>query len=140
MAYCNQDGILKMIPQDELTELTADTGDTPDPEVVTEAIAKADAEIDAYLGTRYVTPLSPVPAQVTSLSVDMAIYHLYTRRSLAPMVRRRKYEAALAFLQRVASGEVVLEDVGGEPPGTQHQGVKADGATRLFSRDTLGDW
>jgi len=140
MAYCNQDDILKMIPQDELTELTADTGDTPDPEVVTEAIAKADAEIDAYLGTRYVTPLSPVPAQVTSLSVDMAIYHLYTRRSLAPMVRRRKYEAALAFLQRVASGEVVLEDVGGEPPGTQHQGVKADGATRLFSRDTLGDW
>ncbi len=140
MAYCNQDRILKMIPQDELTELTADTGDTPDPEVVTEAIAKADAEIDAYLGTRYVTPLSPVPAQVTSLSADMAIYHLYTRRSLAPMVRRRKYEAALAFLQRVASGEVVLEDMGGEPPGTQHQGVEADGAIRLFSRDTLGDW
>ena len=140
MAYCNQDDILKMIPQDELTELTADTGDTPDPEVVTEAITKADAEIDAYLGTRYAAPLSPVPAQVTSLSVDMAIYHLYTRRSLAPQVRRQKYEAALVFLQRLAAGEVVLEGVGGEPPGTQHQGVEADGATRLFSRDTLGDW
>ena len=140
MAYCNQDDILKMIPQEELTELTADTGDTPDPEVVTEAIAKADAEIDAYLGTRYVTPLSPIPAQITSLSADMAIYHLYTRRSLAPVVRLRKYEAALAFLQRVAAGEAVLEGMGGEPPGAQHQGVEAEAATRLFSRDTLGDW
>lgn len=140
MAYCNQDDILKMVPQEELTELTADTGDTPDPEVVTEAIAKADAEIDAYLGTRYAAPLSPVPAQVTSLSVDMAIYHLYTRRSLAPQVRRQKYEAALVFLQRVAAGEVVLEGMGGELPGTQHQGVEAEAATRLFSRDTLGNW
>lgn len=30
MAYCNQDDILKLIPRDELAELTAESGDEPD--------------------------------------------------------------------------------------------------------------
>jgi phage gp36-like protein len=61
MAYCEQSDIEKLIPEQELAELTADTGSTPDAEVVTEAIAKADAEIDSYLGVVYTVPLSVPP-------------------------------------------------------------------------------
>jgi len=140
MAYCNQDDILKLIPRDELAELTTETGDEPDPEVVSEAIAKAEAEIDSYLGTRYAVPLSPVPAIVKSLAADLALYHLYSRRSVAPPVRRQKYVDAVAFLKEVAAGRALIEGAGGEPPAARREVAEVESATRIFTRDTQGDW
>jgi len=134
MAYCSEDDILKMMPQAELAELTAESGDIPDPEVVAEAINKAAAEIDSYLQVRYSLPLSPTPELIKSLAVDLAIYHLYSRRSVMPPVRRQNYEAAVAFLKAVAAGQAGLVESAGEPS------AEVSGAGRLFSRDELGDW
>ena len=142
MAYCTQSDLLTMIPLQELAELTADSGDTPDSGVVNEAIHRADAEIDAYLGMRYTLPLSPLPDQVKGLSIDMALYHLYSRRSVAPTVRRQKYEAAISFLKLVAEGEAVVEDVDGDSSmegGQVQVGSEFSSATRLFTRNTQ-DW
>ena len=142
MSYCTQDDLLTMIPLKELAELTADSGDTPDSQVVAEAIQRADAEIDSYLGLRYGLPLTPVPDQVKGLSMDMALYHLYSRRSVAPAVRQQKYEAAVSFLKLVAAEEAVLEqNTSPTSPGTQAQvGSEFSSATRIFSRDTQGNW
>lgn len=63
MAYCAQSDIEKLIPVLELAELTTESGNTPDAAVITEAIAKADAEIDGYLGVMYAVPLSVPPAR-----------------------------------------------------------------------------
>ena len=142
MAYCTQNDLLTMIPLKELAELTADSGDTPDSQVVDEAISRADAEIDSYLGMRHTLPLTTLPDQVKGLSIDMALYHLYSRRSVAPTVRRQKYEAAISFLKLVAEGEAVVEDVDGDssPEGGQVQvGSEFSSATRLFTRNTQ-DW
>ncbi len=136
MAYCSPSDLLNMISSEELTELTADSGDMPNELVVEEAIARADAEIDTYLGGRYSVPVTPVPPRLKALSVDMAIYHLYSRRSVIPAVRREKYEAARAFLEAVAAGRLGLEGAGG---GTGEVGeLKSE--TRVFSRTTLKDW
>lgn len=141
MAYCTQDDLLKMIPPGELTELTADSGDLPDGAVVAEAIAKAAAEIDSYLGVRYPVPLpAPVPERVRALAVDLALYHLYSRRSLAPTVRRQKYEAAVAFLKQVAAGQALVEGVGVETPGGTREIGDLSSATRVFRRDLTEDW
>ncbi len=140
MPYCTQADLLKMIPEKELAELTAESGDTPDDEVVAEAIAKADGEIDSYAGVRYQVPLLPVTSQVKALSVDLAIYHLYSRRSVVPAVRRQRFEAALAFLRAVAEGQAVLEGQGGEPPGTSREVGEVTSASRVFSRDNQSDW
>jgi phage gp36-like protein len=141
MAYCTQNDLLTMIPLQELAELSADSGDTPDSEVVDEAIHRADAEIDAYLGMRYTLPLSPLPDQVKGLSIDMALYHLYSRRSVAPTVRRQKYEAAVAFLKLVAAGESVLENTGDTTSSGDQVvvGSEFSSATRIFTRNTQ-DW
>ena len=61
------------------------------------------------MAVRYVLPLSATPPQVKNLAVDMALYHLYSRRSVAPQVRRQKYEAAVAFLKQVAAGQARVE-------------------------------
>ncbi len=112
MAYCTQDDLLTMIPVKELAELTADSGDTPDGQVVAEAIQRADGEIDSYLGMRYTLPLNPVPDQVMGLAMDMALYHLYSRRSVIPAVRQQKYDAAVSFLKLAAAEGALLEQSG----------------------------
>jgi len=140
MAYSVLEDLLKMIPEEELAQITTESGDDPDPAIVAEAISQADAEIDSYLGRRYQVPLSPVPPRVKALSVDLAIYHLYSRRSVAPPVRRQNYEAAVAFLKQVAAGQAVVEISGGEPPGVNRDLGELTSATRVFKRDTLGEW
>lgn len=140
MAYCTQSDLLTLISQKELAELTAESGDMPDSQVVAEAITRADAEIDAYLGSRYVLPLTPVPDQVKGLSIDVALYHLYSRRSVAPQVRRQKYDAALSFLKHVAAGEAVLEGASELLTETTQVESEFSSATRVFSRTTQGNW
>jgi phage gp36-like protein len=140
MAYSTQDDLFTMISQAELAALTAETGDEPDSQVVAEAITRADAEIDAACGVRYAVPFSPVPERVKSLSADLAIYHLFSRRGVAPEVWRQKYRDALAFLNQVAAGRATLAGSGGEPPAAARQSPDFVSAHRLFSRDNLGEW
>lgn len=140
MAYCTESDLLSLIPQKELAELTTDSGDLPDSQVVTEAIDRADAEIDAYLGSRYTLPLTPVPDQVKGLSMDMALYHLYSRRSVAPPVRRQKYEAALSLLKQIAAGEAVVDGASELLTETPQVESEFSSATRIFSRTTQENW
>jgi phage gp36-like protein len=140
MAYSTQDDILSMIPQTELAALTSEAGEIPDGQTVAEAISRADAEIDAALGLRYAVPFSPVPERVKTLSVDLALYHLYSRRGVAPEVWRRKYQDALAFLKQVVGGQATLAGSSGDPPGASRDPADLNGPSRVFSRDTLGKW
>lgn len=140
MAYCTQADIEKLLPADELAQITADSGDLPDADIVTEAIVKADAEIDAYCGKQYAVPFIPVPGRIEALSVDMAIYHLFSRRSLAPEIRRQKYEDAVAFLKDVSRGLAVIGSTDSPPTSTGGSSeVKFDSQDRVFSRSTLRD-
>jgi phage gp36-like protein len=140
MAYCSEDDLLKMIPQADLADLTVESGEVPDSLIINEAISKAEAEIDSYLGVRYVVPLSAPPDQVKALAVELAIYHLFSRRSVVPPVRQQKYDAAVAFLKQVAAGQIVIVGPQGEPPSVAKEVADATGAKRVFSRNILADW
>jgi len=139
MPYAVLDDLVKMVSEEELAQLTAETGDLPDSGVVAEVIAGAEAEIDSYLAVRYQVPVSPAPERLKALSVDVALYHLYSRRGVAPEVRRRRYEDAVAFLKLVAAGQALIEGAGTEAPdrGTQEEFTAA---SRQFGRDILADW
>jgi phage gp36-like protein len=140
MAYSSEDDLLKMIPQEELVDLTVDSGEVPDSTIIAEAISKADAEIDAYLGVKYVVPLAAPPEQVKALSVDLAIYYLYTRLNVVPPAQQHKYDAALAFLRQVGAGQAIIVGPAGEAPTVAHEVADSSSANRLFSRQTLTDW
>ena len=95
MAYCTQSDIEKQLPSERLITLTDDDGDDiPDTGVIDEAIADADEEIDSYLAARYTVPVSPVPGIVKKLSVDIAIWNLYARRTVQDDNREKRYQAA----------------------------------------------
>jgi phage gp36-like protein len=132
MAYCVQADIEKLIPVVELAELTTESGDTPDADAVTEAIAKADAEIDSFLGMVYSVPLSVPPARIKALSEDISIYYLYLRRSTVPEARQKAYNDAIAFLQLLAAGKATLPST-----SVSGQGVQFESATSIFNRDNM---
>ncbi|MDD3582337.1 MAG: DUF1320 domain-containing protein [Desulfobacca sp.] len=140
MAYCSQDDLLKMIPEEELAEITSESGGTPDPAVVAEAIAQADSEIDVYCAVKYAVPFDPVPSLVKSLSVDLAVYHLYSRRSVAPEVRRQNYEDALSLLKAIAQGTAVLSMSSGVLTPKGREVTELTSQTRQFSRGSLEKW
>jgi len=123
MAYSTQTDIEEQVSQAELIELTDDTGaGTVDTSAAARAIADADAEIDGYCGTRYTVPFSPVPAMIRKLSVDIAVYNLFSRRSTLkmPEERQKRYDNAVRFLRDVSRGLISL---GADAPAEPDSGL-----------------
>ena len=117
MAYCTQTDLEEQIANADLIDLSDDAGSgAVDTSVIARSIADADAEIDSYCGSRYTVPFSPVPVIIRKYSVDMAIYHLFSRRSVLKVSeeRQKRYDNAIRFLRDLAKG---LNTLGGDDPG-----------------------
>jgi phage gp36-like protein len=142
MPYCLQADIEEQISQDELVELTDDSGvGVVDTSAVTRAIADADAEIDSYCGSRYTPPFDPVPVMIRKLSVDIAAYNLFSRRSALkiPNERQKRYENSIRFLRDVAKGLISLgADAPSEPDDSQPQTTRTH-ADRIFTSGKTSD-
>jgi phage gp36-like protein len=99
---------------------------TVNSEVIAQAIADADAEIDAYCGSQFNgLPFSSVPDIIRAKAVDIAIYHLYSRRQGAPEWRAKRYDDAVKFLAKVSEGKITfggdqgsISDTGGPEAST----------------------
>ncbi len=138
--YCTLDDIKKLLPEDSLLQLTDDEGlGAVNQTRVDEAVAQADAEIDSCIGGRYGVPLSTVPGVVKKLSVDIAIYNLYSRRvEEMPEVRKDRHRNAVSQLKDIAKGTVSL-GVAELPPAADTGGAETNKATdkNVFTRDRL---
>jgi len=110
---------------------------------VESAIASADAEIDGLIGGRYTLPLDPVPAILRDLSVDIAVYNLYSRRMQnVPDNRLLRYQQRVAFLKLVATGTATLgpADPSADPGAAQAPQMSEDNPERIFDRTKMGDF
>jgi phage gp36-like protein len=138
MAYCAKADIVGEISEEILIQLTDDAGTgTVDDAVVTQKIADADSEIDSYCGGRYTVPMSPVPARVHQLSVDIAVYNLYARRAgTLPDERKTRYQDAIRFLRDVSTGKASILGVDA-PAETSDSGPQVSSQERIFTRDKL---
>jgi len=138
MAYSTKDDVLDQLDEETLIQLTDDdNAGLVDNDKVTRAIADADATVDAYCQGRYTVPLDPVPNKIRQVSVDIAIYNLYSRRDdTAPETRKDRHKEAIRFLEKVADGKI---DLGTATPAPETTGNAADidYNERIFSRDKL---
>ena len=110
MTYSTEADILLQIDKETLINLTddADSGSIND-DVVNQAISDADALIDSYIGSNYTVPLTTVPQIIKTISVDIAIYNLYSRRmDTMPDVRKDRFKNALKYLQDIANSKISL--------------------------------
>lgn len=144
MPYCTLEDIKKAIPEANIIQLTDDVGTgVIDQAKVDEAIAYADELINAYLRGRYQVPLNPVPELIKRLSVDLAIFHLYSRRfeleMPESMMQRRK--EIIRLLEQIQKGVVSL---GLESGNTGYgQGTYKTNKTtgdRIFTKEKLGQF
>jgi len=138
--YATQADILEQLDEDILIQLTddADTGDVVD-DVVTRAIADADAEIDGYCGKRYSVPFDTVPPIIRKFAVDIAIYNLYARRKGAPEDREKRYNNAVKFLTNVSKGLISLGE--NDPDSTPASNApEIENEDRIFTRTDLEDF
>jgi phage gp36-like protein len=139
MAYSTPEDIELAISKVAVTRLSDDRAQAPNDAVVARAIADADALIDSYVSTGgYVVPFpsdsGPVP--IRKCSVDIAVYNLYARNAEemgTENVRRRNYENAIAFLQKIAEGSARLnaEMVTSESTGA----IRFVAGKRIFPKD-----
>jgi len=141
MAYCAYADIKKILPEETLVQLTDDEGaGVANQTRISEAIAQADDEINAYLGMKYSLPLSPVPAIVKKLSVDMAVYNLYSRRMESiPETRAERYKNCLRLLEGIAAGKISIGEAT-EPAGEEDQvKVSTSAEDRTFTKGKKSD-
>lgn len=140
MPYCTLIDLKNLIPEDVIIQLTDDEGVGVVNEArVTEAIAQADAEIDSYCGVKYTVPFTTVPDIVKKISVDLAIYNLYSRKvEEIPATRSDRYKNAIRQLEGISSGKISIgEDPA--PTGSSESGaeVNVGSEDRIFTREKL---
>jgi len=112
MPYCTLEDLIEDIPEERIIELSDDS-ETPisvNNDNIDKAISKADGDIDGYIGGRYSLPLTTIPNKIKDISVDLAIYYLWTRRPerKAPEEIRTKYSDGIKKLKDIQDGKFLL--------------------------------
>lgn len=113
---------------------------------VTQARQFAEAEVDSYLARRFAVPIDPggnsdLATALKAVSVDLAIHRLYERKPPVPIEIVQRRAAAIAWLQGVASGSIVLPaDVELAPNQTQGLAGSATGKKKILTAAELADF
>lgn len=124
-------------PQNILRLADDDIDGVADEQVINQAIADADAVIDAYLRNRYDVPFSTVPDIIESISAVISINNLYARRKeLIPDEHKTRFEKAIELLEDIYRGKINI--------GTDILQSELDSTTlnqdKTFSSDSLEDF
>lgn len=134
--YASAQDIIDRYGNEQLLLLTdRDGNQAADTEVVDQALTDASAEIDTYIAAKYAMPLASVPASLVRPCVDIAVYRLAADRDLGTEEHRLRYEDAIAYLKRIAKGDVSLGLA--KPPKSSNGVVFVKGRGRKFGRGTL---
>lgn len=137
MTYATQQDMIDRFGNDELIQITDRTNTGAiDANVLAQALADADAEIDGYLGSRYSLPLTSVPKILTRLACDIARYDLYDAQATDQV--KERYQNAREFLTAVSRGKITLgvsADV-----AVVSDGPEVSAPARVFTTDSLSDY
>lgn len=151
MAYCTVDEVLDMIKDDMMNYIIGDDYIEDEAEQIEKikplaalAISDAQAEIDGYLAKRYKVPFARTPEVIHKFAKDISVYNLVSRHGIDEQEREKtyltRYNAAIAFLLRVAKGEI---DIGISENNTEDaasNGFTMCSSERLFDRESMKGW
>lgn len=139
MSYASQQDLIDRFGEIELIELT-DRADPStgliDANVVSLALADADAEINSYVAVRYKVPLAPIPPRVIKVACDIARKHLYKDAPLDEVTDN--YKAAVAALRDISKGVAELDVAGLEPAADTTGSPQLNSGPQIFNKNTMG--
>ena len=146
MSYTTDADLFSLIAARTLTQLAADDpqAEAPEPLILAEARAYADAQVDARLRQRYSLPLASVPRELRDWALALARRWLYERRpdgqDLPDAVQNAAKEA-LASLDAVRDGKMSLaiaSATDGDTRDPEGGRVRVVAPERVFTADVLG--
>jgi len=144
MSYATPTHLQERYPTARLAEISDPLGQAADSAKLQVAVDDASAEIDSYLGRRYLLPLASVPPVLRRLACDIAIYRLMSLLDKESVEdARKRYQDALAWLQAVVEGSQSLPDgSGSELPSNTVAigGVRGRANDRIFDPFSLGGY
>lgn len=132
--YCTKADLIARGWEDEINGLTFD-----DDSRLNQAISDVTAEIDSFLITHIALPLSNPSDFLTRKACDMVRFYLYDIGVIEPVANR--YQAAIEFLQGVATGKTPLSALIAEnvitDTGALVQMPKLTAPTKVFTDSFL---
>ncbi len=140
MSYSTLTDIKAHIPEVNLIQLTDDEElGVINEERVNEAISYADQLINGYLRGRYALPLNPVPTLIQKLSIDLAVFHLYSRRLELemPETMLARYNNAVKFLKQIQDGIITIGTDSGDSPAQGEYKTQKTEDDRVFNKGFL---
>ena len=142
MAYSTLTDLKKLIPETAIIQLTDDENvGSVNQARVDEAIAQADAVIDSYCGGRYTVPFATVPDIVNKMSVDEAIYNLYSRKvEEIPPTRIDRHKDVIRQLEAISSGKITIGEPDADVPEAGGVQTNTTADDRIFTKDTLANF
>lgn len=137
MTYATVTEVINTLPQiGQVSTLTS--------AAILTAIIRAESIIDASISRRYVVPVTPTPPLLTTLSCDLTIYRLMTRRLFSGEQMNKsdwpeKYKEAMEMLQAIADGSLQLVNSAGAvivpTVGADIAWTNTQGYTPTFNED-----
>lgn len=152
MAYCTADEVIGMLKADMIGYIVGDDFIEDEAERIAavrplaeNAVEDAQAEIDGYLAKRYDVPFTKTPKVISKFAKDIALYNLVSRKGVDESDREKtyltRYNAAVAFLTKVAEGKI---DIGVDAIHTTQSaaqnGFSMKSSERIFSRNSMRGW
>lgn len=135
--YITLDDLKTRDGEKALINLTAPGGNAIDVNVVSQAIANAQAEVDSYIGGRVRLPLADaeVTQQIRRVTLLVARYYLYADRKTQAVAD--EYEQATRWLRDVAAGRAITGVVQTPEPGETTKGTSVVAPVRksIFGTD-----
>lgn len=137
MSYATIEDMVTRFGVEKMAQLSGGGPDC-DPVPIQAALDDATEIINSYAASRYIVPLTPVPAPVRRWCADIAAYYLYVVGAGAPDDVRKVYEDALKGLADMQKGAVVFQ-ADGLPTVEKTAGgsVAIAGPGRVFTGNTL---
>lgn len=106
MAYATIDDVFARFPVHTL--VGTGTNEVTSLEVSSIYIQDAEGMVDAFLGSKYVTPLTTVPI-ITQITADLAIFNMLAERAgRVPQAIQTRYDRVMSYLEMLRDGEMVL--------------------------------
>lgn len=108
MAYADSDDVTGRY-RPILSMIGAGSYEVASLDVASIFVADAESFVDAYLGSRYVTPIAPVPSLITQITSDLAIFNMLTEKQVqVPDFMQARYDRQINLLEMLRDGQMVL--------------------------------
>ncbi len=108
MAYATSDDVVSRY-RPILSMIGAGSYEVTSDDVTSIFVSDAESFVDAYIGSKYAVPITPVPSLITQITSDLAIFNMMTEKQVqVPDFMQARYDRNLEVLGMLRDGGMVL--------------------------------